>query len=160
MTVGQAVKAGDPIVRLDGKLLEAQRQQNLAEQALLEAKVSSVKSQQEDAVMRADVWRLRTVANASHDQAALSALNKEVTRLNGLLDEKLVKASEVEPRIQARDALAARVSTFCQGPLGGAGRPGREIQSLQRRAAPGHHSDPDRAGGRGAPGQPGGAGPD
>jgi multidrug resistance efflux pump len=132
VTVGQAVKAGEPIVRLDGRLLEAQRQQNLAEQALLAAKVAAVKSQQEDAVMRADVWRLRTVANASHDQAALSELNKEVTRLNGLLDEKLVKASEVEPRIQARNALAARVSTFTRARA--AGQAGLEENSSRSTA--------------------------
>jgi multidrug resistance efflux pump len=125
--VGQSVKAGDPIIKLDGRLLEAQRQQNLAEQALLEAKVYAVKSLQEDAVMRADVWRLRTVANASHDQAALNELNKEVTRLSGLLDDKLVKASEVEPRIQARDALAARVSTFTRARA--AGQAGLEEKS-------------------------------
>ncbi len=137
VSVGQAVKTGDPIVKLDGKLLDAQRQQNLAEQALLEAKVYAVKSQQEDAVMRADVWRLRTVANASHDEAALSELNKEVARLNGLLDEKLVKASDVEPRIQARDALAARVSTFARARS--AGQAGLEEKS-NRSTVEQHHA--------------------
>jgi membrane fusion protein (multidrug efflux system) len=135
--VGQLVKAGDPIVKLDGKLLEAQRQENLAEQALLQAKVYAVKSLQEDAVMRADVWRLRTVANASHDEAALNELNKEVARLSGLLDDKLIKASEVEPRIQARDALAARVSTFARARA--AGQAGLEEKS-NRSTADQHHA--------------------
>ena len=112
VTVGQSVKAGDVIARLDGRMLDVQRRQNLAEQALLETKVFADRNVQEASVMRAEVWRLRTVANAQFDEAALTELNKEVSRLNSLLDENLVKASEVEPRIQARDALAARVGTF------------------------------------------------
>src|SRR4029077_11180960 len=67
---------------------------------------------EDDSVMRAEVWRLRTVAGSQQDQAALSALDKEAGRLNGLLDDKLVKASDVAPRVREREALAARVGTF------------------------------------------------
>jgi multidrug resistance efflux pump len=62
--------------------------------------------------MRAEVWRLRTVASAQEDQAALTALDRELARLNGLLDDQLVKASDVEPRLRERQALAARLGTF------------------------------------------------
>jgi multidrug resistance efflux pump len=46
------------------------------------------------------------------DQAALTALDKEVERLNGLLGDQLVKASDVEPKVRERDALAARVASY------------------------------------------------
>jgi HlyD family secretion protein len=110
--VGQPVKAGDLIARLDARPLELERRRALAETALLEAKLLAETSREEDSVMRAEVWRLRTVAGSQQDQAALAALDKELQRLDGLLGDQLVKASDVEPRRRERQALAARVGTF------------------------------------------------
>jgi multidrug resistance efflux pump len=112
VTIGQDVKAGDAIAKLDGRALDLEHKRAEAEQAMLEAKLLAETSKEDDSVMRAEVWRLRTVAGSQQDQAALSALDKEVGRLNGLLDDKLVKASDVEPRVREREALAARVGTF------------------------------------------------
>jgi multidrug resistance efflux pump len=100
------------IGKLDGHVLELEKARVEAESSLLQAKLLAETSKEEDAVMRAEVWRLRTVASAQQDQAALEALDKELARLNGLLDDKLVKASDVEPRQRERQALAARLSTF------------------------------------------------
>ena len=67
VSVGQPVKAGDPIMRLDSKPLTLQRQQTEAERSLLTAKLLAETSKVEDEVMRAEVWRLRTVAGSQQD---------------------------------------------------------------------------------------------
>jgi HlyD family secretion protein len=110
--VGQAVKAGDVIAKLDTRPFELERQRAVAEMSVLEAKLLAETSREEDAVTRAEVWRVRTVANAQQDHAALAALDKEIERLNGLLGDQLVKASDVEPKIRERDALAARIASY------------------------------------------------
>jgi multidrug resistance efflux pump len=112
VSVGQQVKVGDIVAKLDGRPLELDQKRAEAERTLLAAKLLAETSREEDSVMRAEVWRLRTVAGSQQDQAALTALDSEVERLNGLLDDQLVKASDVEPRRRERDALAARVGTF------------------------------------------------
>ncbi len=110
--VGQSVKAGDIVAKLDGGALELDHKRAQAERKLLEAKLFAETSREDDDVMRAEVWRLRTVAGAQQDQAALTALDRELERLNSLLEDQLVKASDVEPRRREREALAARVGTF------------------------------------------------
>lgn len=129
VVVGQRVKAGDVIARLDGQALELAQKRAQAERELLEAKLLAETSREDDALMRAEVWRLRTVASSRQDEAALSALDKEVDRLNGLLDDQLVKASDVEPRRREREALAARVATFQQARA--AGQAGLDEKGVQ-----------------------------
>lgn len=136
VTLGQAVKAGEVIGRLDGKGLEIDRKRAEAERKLLEAKLMAETSREDDVVMRAEVWRLRTVAGSQQDQAALSALDKELDRLNSLLDDQLVKASDVEPRRRERDALAARVETFDKARAAGqAGLDARNAKNGDQRRA-------------------------
>ena len=110
--VGHTVKAGDIIAKLDPKPFELERQRVLAERSMLEATLLAETSKEEDSVTRAEVWRLRTVAGAQGDQAALAALDREIQRLNGLLADQLIKASDVEPVLRERDALAARVRSY------------------------------------------------
>lgn len=145
VSVGQQVKSGDVVARLDGGLLELAQKRAEAERALLQAKLLAEASREEDDVMRAEVWRLRTVAGSQQDQASLTALDREVGRLNGLLDDQLVKASDVEPRRRERDALAARVGTFERARAAGqagldekSGRSGldRHRATVQVRVAP------------------------
>lgn len=136
VTLGQSVKAGEVIGRLDGTGLEIDKKRAEAERRLLEAKLMAETSREDDVVMRAEVWRLRTVAGSNQDQAALSALDREVERLNGLLDDQLVKASDVEPRRRERDALAARVHTFEKAKASGqAGLDGKDAKSGDHRRA-------------------------
>jgi HlyD family secretion protein len=127
--VGQHVKAGDVVARLDTRALELDQRRAEAERNLLKAKLIAETSREEDGVMRAEVWRLRTVASSRQDEAALSALDREVERLNALLGDQLVKASDVEPRRREREALAARVETFqkarAAGQAGLDDKPGR-----------------------------------
>jgi multidrug resistance efflux pump len=121
-------------VRLDPKALTLQRQQIEAERGLLTAKLLAETSKEQDEVMRAEVWRLRTVAGSQQDRAALAALDKEVARLDGLLADQLVKASDVEPRKRERDALAARVGIFDQAQKSGqAGLDARQAQARSDR---------------------------
>jgi HlyD family secretion protein len=110
--VGHTVKAGDVIAKLDATPLELERQRALAERGMLEAKLLAETSREEDSVTRAEVWRLRTAAGAAGDRAALAALDTEIERLNGLLGDQLVKASDVEPLLRERAALAARLQTY------------------------------------------------
>jgi multidrug resistance efflux pump len=136
VSVGQPVKAGDVIARLDPQLLALQRQQTVAQRALLAAKLAAETSKEQDEVMRAEVWRLRTLAGSQKDRAALASLDKEVSRLSGLLADQLVKASEVEPRQRERDALAARVGIFDQAQKAGqAGLDARDARARVDRQA-------------------------
>src|SRR5437899_2817825 len=50
--------------------------------------------------------------DASPLPVSIPARHSVVARTAGLLDDKLVKASDVEPRLRERQALAARLSTF------------------------------------------------
>jgi multidrug resistance efflux pump len=110
--VGQAVKAGDVIARLDGQPLEIQRRKLEAERGLLAAKLAAETNREGDAVMRNEARILWTSADAHQDKAALADIENEVTRLEGLLGDQLVKASDVEPIRRERDGLAARVGTL------------------------------------------------
>jgi multidrug resistance efflux pump len=143
--VGQAVKTGDIIAKLDSRPFELERQRVLAERSMLEAKLLAETSKEEDSVTRAEVWRLRTFAGAQQDQAALAALDKEIERLNGLLEDQLVKASDVEPLLRQRDALAARVESYERAKAAGragldgkptSGRPNAHAGAVQVRTAP------------------------
>jgi len=106
------VKAGDVVARLDDRSAAIERQRIEAERASIQAKLEAETSREDDAVMRAEVWRLRTVAESQRDRAELAALDLELGRLNGLYGERLVRASDVEPRRRQREALAARIGTF------------------------------------------------
>lgn len=114
VAIGQRVKAGDVVAKLDSQTLELELKKLEAEKRLLEAKVIAETSREEDGVLRAEIRRLRTVAASRRDEAALSALDEEVERLNELLQDQLVKASDVEPRRRERAALAARVGAYDQ----------------------------------------------
>jgi multidrug resistance efflux pump len=136
VALGQTVKAGDILGKLDGSALEIDKKRAEAEHKLLEAKLMAETSREDDVVMRAEVWRLRTVAGSQQDQAALSALDKELERLNSLLDDQLVKASDVEPRRREREALAARVQTFDKAKAAGqAGLDPRNVKGSDQRRA-------------------------
>lgn len=119
VSIGQHVKAGEIVAQLDARALELNYKRAEAERKLLEAKVLSEASREEDGVTRAEVWRLRTVAGSRQDEAALGELDREVQRLNDLLEERLVKASDVEPRRRERDALAARVGSYTEARAAG-----------------------------------------
>jgi HlyD family secretion protein len=134
--VGQAVKAGDVIAKLDTTPLALERQRIAAERSVLEAKLLAETSREEDSVTRAEVWRLRTVAEAERDRAALAALDKEIERLTGLLEEQLVKASDVEPILRERAAMAARVGSYERARAQGRAGLGDEATP----AAPGAHA--------------------
>src|SRR3990170_5357398 len=71
VSVGQHVKAGEVVAQLDARALELNYKRAEAERKLLEANVLAQTSREEDGVMRAEVWRLRTVAASRQDEAAL-----------------------------------------------------------------------------------------
>jgi multidrug resistance efflux pump len=54
--VGQQVKAGDVIAKLDPRPFELEKQRAVAEMSVLEAKLLAETSREEDSVSRAEVW--------------------------------------------------------------------------------------------------------
>ena len=107
--VGQPVKAGDVIAKLDPQLLEVQRRKLEAERGMVAAKLAAETDREGDSVMRNEARILWTSADAQQNRAALADIENEVTRLDSLLGDQLVKASDVEPIRRERDGLAARV---------------------------------------------------
>jgi HlyD family secretion protein len=136
VVVGQPVKTGDVIAKLDTTPLDLERQRIAAERSMLEAKLLAETSREEDSVTRAEVWRLRTVADSERDRAALAAMDKEIARMSGLLDQQLLKASDVEPIVRERAALAARVDSYERARAAGRAGLGRRPKS----AAPSTHA--------------------
>jgi HlyD family secretion protein len=112
VAVGQSVKAGDVVAKLDTELLEIQRRKLEAERGLLSSKLVAETNREGDTVMRNEARLLWTSADAEQDLAAFADIETEVARLDGLLGDQLVKASAVEPIRRERDGLAARVDTI------------------------------------------------
>jgi multidrug resistance efflux pump len=112
VALGAAVVRGDELARLDTTELDAHRARLEAERDVARAKLAAAGGVQDAAVLRSEVWQLRTVAAARRDRAELAALDRELRRLEGLYRDKLVRASDIEPVRRQHEALAARVNTF------------------------------------------------
>jgi multidrug resistance efflux pump len=141
--LGTPVKRGEVVARLDTTELEALKVKLLAERDVAVAKVGAAGDEQDTALLRSEVWRLRTVAESKQDDAELRALERELQRMESLYDRQLVKASDIEPLRRRRDALTARVATFESAASGGraglgwkAEQPDRHASSLKKRLLP------------------------
>lgn len=108
--VGQHVKAGDIVARMDSRILEIQRQ--LARNALDEAraKLDAQEVIQTAVVARAELQVLRLRAAESRDRAQLDELSQQVARLDKLADQGLVNAKDVEQSRLLQAGLAASVA--------------------------------------------------
>lgn len=112
VSLGARVKRGDELARIDTSELDAHRARLQAERDVARAKLAAAGGVEDAAVLRSELWQLRTVAAARKDQAELAALDRELKRLEGLYRDQLVRASDIEPIRRQREALAARVNTF------------------------------------------------
>jgi multidrug resistance efflux pump len=112
VALGAAVKKGEELARLDVSDLQARKVRLEAEREVARAKLAAAGEIQDASVLRSELWQLRTVASAKQDQAELTALDREIARLESLFKDQLVKASDIEPLRRKRETLAARVGTF------------------------------------------------
>lgn len=110
--LGAFVRRGQEVARLDTSELDAHRARLAAELGVAQAKLAAAGGVEDAAVLRSELWQLRTVAASRHDRAELAALDRELERLEGLYRDQLVRASDIEPLRRQREALAARVNTF------------------------------------------------
>jgi len=112
--VGQRVRAGDPIASMDARALQAAREKELLQLALLEAQVIASAQDEEFQVTRSELWVLKARADERGDRAALAQISERMQRLDGLLDKQMIPAVQAEMTREKQKELAARVETFDQ----------------------------------------------
>lgn len=111
VTVGQSVKAGDPLVRLDTRALDAQHHEKHAELAAREAGVSTALARARKArASLADVQRTLRLAESVSDPRSISV--EELTRRRSSVEiaEAQVGAADAEVAAAEAAVLAARAA--------------------------------------------------
>jgi multidrug resistance efflux pump len=131
--VGQPIKAGEPVVVLEDRALQVARERASAQLEKLRADVAAATQDEESRVTRAELWVLKTRADERSDRAELDEVTSQMDRLNGLLERKLIPASEVETTRQKLSTLSARVKTYDQAI-------GRGQAGLDKAASTSHQS--------------------
>jgi len=114
VTLGQEVKAGDVLVELDRRQLEATRDVLRAALAKAQAQLEAQRGIQEMQVMRAELWALRARAGAQGDRAELGVVEKELKTFEGLSGEHLVSELQVIQAMRQKETLGARVEMYDQ----------------------------------------------
>ncbi|HXG48233.1 MAG TPA: biotin/lipoyl-binding protein [Methylomirabilota bacterium] len=111
VTVGQEVRAGDPLVKLDTRALEAQRAERKAELATREAAVATAEARARIArASLADVQRHLRFAESVSDPRSISA--EELTRRRGAVEiaEAELAAAEAEVAASRAAVTAAQAA--------------------------------------------------
>jgi multidrug resistance efflux pump len=127
--VGQYVKAGEIVAKLDPRELELKL--DTARIALSQASAQLVAEDvnARAAVARAELLIVRLRGSGNRDQAALSEVKEQLVRLQKLADQQLVQIQDVE-RAKVQEAqLSANVAMFdaaAKERQGGLGRPMNE----------------------------------
>lgn len=117
--VGQKVKAGDALVSMDGRELSAAHEKAEAELARLEAAVLAAQQDEEFQVTRSELWVLKARADEHGDRAQLGEISERMNRLDALLQDQMIPASQAEAAREKQKELAARVETFDQAKVRG-----------------------------------------
>ena len=112
--LGDAVKRGQIIATLDGAELAAQRARLSAELVQLQARQKAEEDMLESEVTRGEIWVLKTNAQNQADRAELKELETRLTRLNGLAEQHLVTATDIELARRMYAARAAEIATVDQ----------------------------------------------
>ncbi len=112
--VGQKVKARDVIAVLDTRQLVIQREGALAELARRRAALDAAIHDAEMATTRTELWLLRARAAEKADRAELAEVETRMTRLDALLERKMIGATEAETTRERMKTLNARVETYDQ----------------------------------------------
>lgn len=140
--LGQEVKAGAPLARLEAD--ELRRKQESAEIALraAEAALTAEEVVQRSAVARAELLVLRLENAQSQNRAQLAEVDQQVKRLTALAGEQLVPAGTLEESRLLRARLAASVATLDEArkqKQAGLGKPLKEqitAEEVAKRLAP------------------------
>ncbi|MCW5835301.1 MAG: biotin/lipoyl-binding protein [Labilithrix sp.] len=110
--VGQRVKRGDVIAVMDDRLLLAARERALAELAKRRAEVSAALSEQDARVTRSELALLRARAAEQGDRARLQEVARQISRLDDLLERKMIPAGDAESAREKGQELSARVESY------------------------------------------------
>jgi multidrug resistance efflux pump len=110
--VGQRVKAGDVLVELDGRQLEAKRDVLRAGLGKAEAELTAQRGIQEASVLRSELLALRTRAAEHGDRAELRILQQEMKIFDGLSAEHLITPLQLTEAERQRQTIGARVSAY------------------------------------------------
>jgi HlyD family secretion protein len=119
VVVGQAVKAGDVVARLDATQIDAEMaaESALREEALVTLPASEQTALQLDRQFAAALASAQTALEeqrlrASQDQAELGVLDRELTRMNELLEKRMIDASAVGVLRARHAALTQAVALY------------------------------------------------
>jgi HlyD family secretion protein len=112
--VGQQVKAKDILAVMDARPLAIQRDGALAELSRRRAALEAATHDAEMATTRTELWLLRARAAEKADRAELAEVETRMTRLDALLERKMIGATEAEMTRERLKALNARVETYDQ----------------------------------------------
>ena len=117
--IGQRVKAGEPIVVMDDRELQAARDKAVLQLEELSAKVIASAQDEEFQVTRSELWVLKARADERGDRAALAQISERMQRLDGLLDKQMIPAAQAELTREKQKELSARIETFDQAKIRG-----------------------------------------
>lgn len=117
--VGERVKAGEPIASMDPRELQAARSKAMLQLAELEAAVVASIQDEEFQVTRSELWVLKARADERGDRAELAQISARMRRLDSLLTDQMIPATQAELAREKQQELLARVETFDQAKLRG-----------------------------------------
>lgn len=109
--LGQRVKAGDVLARLDDKNLQLQRTRVVAELDQAKANLVAEQDVQASMLMRGQIQAVRAYADVQRMRAELREYDTQLKRLNTLKSNQLVRASDVEAARRQKRSLAADLSS-------------------------------------------------
>lgn len=135
VALGQKVKAGDVVARMNTVPLEARRAGIQAEILEARAAVTADIQEQEAAVTRVEMRMLRTRTNAVSDRAELDQLSAQLQRLEGLAAQRMINVTDAEDRRRDQSALLARLSVYNNASAKGNAGLGRNANPLKDHAA-------------------------
>lgn len=140
--IGAQVKAGDVLVKMDTAPLELEKQEAMAELAQARADLEAQFVIQSSAVARAELLVLKTSTQQTETKAQLAAAEQQLKRLEGMSEQQLVQARDVEESRIRQASLAASASVMDaaarekQAGLGRGMKKSNTAADVQRRMAP------------------------
>lgn len=113
--LGQVVRAGTVLARLDARPLELARDRRLAELFLARARLAAERDIQDSQLQRGQAQAVRLHAAEEKARAELEELEGQLRRLQGLSGQQLVRAAEIEAVRQKQRAVAAELAARALG---------------------------------------------
>jgi len=110
--LGQKVSNGEALVVMDGRELVAEREKATAQLAQLEAAVVAATEDEELQVTRSELRLLIARADEHGNRAELAEITQRMHRLDALLEQQMIPATQAEAARERQRQLAARVEMF------------------------------------------------